>query len=237
MGTAGPVSKEWLLDVTKALLRRCGAQMLETRTHDPRLFEQGEGGLETSLRQAFLLVDGDVRGTVREAGATAPEGLHPIGMRDDEVLFSWRGESQPHGGDVVLAVTAWWRSESGLRVADASVERQLCAVTAVMLGFGRVLVPHASGSRSVLSTEDLCYLLAVRSLARGDGWFAMWRLRRALPRSARAMYIESLRGLLRPYGRLAWRVGLPNTDRFGEAPRLEIGPHGLRHAPDEEDSQ
>jgi len=157
-------------------------------------------------------------------------------MRDDEVLFAWRGATAPHGGDVVLAVIAWWRSESGLRVADPDTERQLCAVTAVMLGFGRVLIPHAAEARSVFCMADLCYLLAVRSLARGDGWFTMWRLRRKLPRPARSMYIDALRGLLRPYGRLAWRLGLPKTDRFGDAPRLEIGPHGLRHAPDEEDS-
>lgn len=236
MRTPSTASKEWLLDVTKALLRRCGAQVLDAPTHDPRQFELGAGGLEAALRQVFLRIDGDMHGTVREASPSAPVGLHPIGMREDEVLFAWRGETDPHGADVVLAVMAWWRSESGLRVGDADAERRLCGVTAVMLGFGRVLLPHADDARAPLCTADICYLLAVRSLARKDGWFAMWRLRRRLPRAARPIYIEALRELLRPYGRLAWRVGVPGSDRFGASPRLQIGPHGLRHAPDEEDT-
>jgi len=236
MGTPRPASKEWLLDVTKALLRRCGPKVLEAREHDPRRFELGEGGLENALREVFLLFDADIHGTVREGAQSSRMGLHPIGMRDDEVLFTWRGAGEPHGADVVLAVVSWWRSESGLRVSDADTERQLCAVMAVMLGFGRVLIGHADDENAVFCLADLCYLLAVRSLARGDGWFAMWRLRRSLPRPARAIYIEGLRGLLRPYGRLAWRVGLPKTDRFGDAARLQIGSHGLRHAPDEEES-
>ena len=232
MRTPSTASKEWLLDVTKALLRRCGAQVLDAPTHDPRQFELGAGGLEAALRQVFLRIDGDMHGTVREASPPPLSGSILSGCARTRCRS--RGAARrPHGADVVLAVMAWWRSESGLRVGTRTRSDD-CAGDRGHVGFWACAVAarRRCARPCARQTFVTCWRCA-RSLARTAGC----HVATAPPVASRSETDSSRRCASCCGPAVVWPGAWASPGRTVSGRlRLQIGPHGLRHAPDEEDT-
>jgi hypothetical protein len=111
-----------------------------------RSFETGDAGVLDVLRSAL-----------REVGLedvpfdVVPEWLVPPGASEREIELA-----------ACWFATKVWRARHGLVLQDPELEERLCVVTAVYLGFGVIV---ANGADGPLPPGDVCFLLAVRSVA------------------------------------------------------------------------
>lgn len=226
----------WLLDTMRRVIDRVGVDALHVPELKPTRFEPArrtlDGALKNASRALGASLDVEVRTQTPAPGSADP--LWPLGVTPSSVVFGVDAvrAHELAAVDVVRAVVAWYRSENDLVVHDPVEESRRIDLTAIVFGFGPVVMDDARDEEREgrLTRGEAAHVLAARTIGRRAGFFAMWRTWSRLSRPNRVLLVGSLRALIRPYGRLAWQLRTPGGERFGPAGRLEVGEDGVEEA-------
>ncbi len=140
-------------------------------------------------------------------------------------ISAHRSAPSQRAADLCHALVGVERASRGVALTNPIRESRLTDLTAVWLGLGAVLADGAEPTVFLdgapgplgdtlapmphrLSTQAVCFALAMRVVARHAGCISAWRVGSSIGRIPRRCYHESIRALRRPRGAVAERLQL-----------------------------
>ncbi len=229
------LEQEWLLDCGRSLVRHFGEAPLQRRSLSPAAV--GDAGALGTPEAVLAVVrylglpPRELTIVEDEVSASTTVGVRAVWQDATSLVLAFspvRSAPSQRAADLCHALVSVERASRDVVFTDPVRESRMTDLTAVWLGLGAVLAdgaeptvfldgppgpPGPLGDMLVpiarrLSTQAVCFALAMRVVARHAGCISAWRVGSSIGRIPRHCYWESIRALRHPRGAVAERLRL-----------------------------